>query len=139
MIGALLATIWTVIFSTGDTKGALPHLFYIPIILAALLFGMWGAVATAVAAAVLCGPLLPVDTLTGEAQSPVAILVSGTMFVAIACASNAMFSEWGATFTDPRLAAAVVDRLTFHAHIINTGTSSCRLRATRAKKGAATT
>ena len=57
----------------------------------------------------------------------------------IACASNAMFSEWGATFTDPRLAAAVVDRLTFNAHIINTGTSSYRLRATRAKKGATTT
>ena len=57
----------------------------------------------------------------------------------IACASNAMFSEWGATFTDPRLAAAVVDRLTFNAHIINTGTSSYRLRATRAKKGATNT
>ena len=57
----------------------------------------------------------------------------------IACASNASFSEWGATFTDPRLAAAVVDRLTFNAHIINTGTASYRLRATRAKKGAATT
>jgi DNA replication protein DnaC len=45
----------------------------------------------------------------------------------IACASNAPFSEWGATFTDPRLAAAVVDRLTFNAHIIQTGTSSYRL------------
>ena len=55
----------------------------------------------------------------------------------IACASNAPFSEWGATFTDPRLAAAVVDRLTFRAHIIQTGTDSYRLRATRAaKKGA---
>lgn len=52
----------------------------------------------------------------------------------IACASNAPFSEWGATFTDPRLAAAVVDRLTFNAHIIQTGTSSYRLRATRAGK-----
>jgi DNA replication protein DnaC len=30
----------------------------------------------------------------------------------IAVASNAPFSEWGQTFTDPRLAAAVVDRLT---------------------------
>ncbi len=56
----------------------------------------------------------------------------------IACASNAPFSEWGATFTDPRLAAAVVDRLTFNAHIINTGTQSYRLHATRTKKGAAT-
>ena len=52
----------------------------------------------------------------------------------IACASNAPFSEWGATFTDPRLAAAVVDRLTFRAHIIETGTASYRLRTTRAGK-----
>ncbi|MEJ7702534.1 MAG: IS21-like element helper ATPase IstB [Geodermatophilaceae bacterium] len=59
----------------------------------------------------------------------------------IACASNAPFSEWGQTFTDPRLAAAIVDRLTFRAHIIiTTGTDSYRLRATRAaKKGAANT
>ncbi|HET6920258.1 MAG TPA: IS21-like element helper ATPase IstB [Jiangellaceae bacterium] len=52
----------------------------------------------------------------------------------IACASNAPFSEWGATFTDPRLAAAVVDRLTFNAHIIQTGTKSYRLNATRKTK-----
>jgi DNA replication protein DnaC len=52
----------------------------------------------------------------------------------IACASNAPFSEWGRTFTDPRLAAAVVDRLTFHAHIIQTGTDSYRLRTSRTAK-----
>jgi len=58
----------------------------------------------------------------------------------IACASNAPFSEWGATFTDPRLAAAVVDRLTFNAHIIQTGSSSYRLSAsTRARKEIPTT
>jgi len=56
----------------------------------------------------------------------------------VAAASNAPFSEWGQTFTDPRLAAAVVDRLTFNALIIQTGSQSYRLRATRsAKKGAA--
>jgi DNA replication protein DnaC len=52
----------------------------------------------------------------------------------VACASNASFSDWGATFTDPRLAAAVVDRLTFRAHIIETGAQSYRLRASRAAK-----
>ena len=52
----------------------------------------------------------------------------------IACASNAPFSEWGATFPDPRLAAAVVDRLTFRAHIINTGSNSYRLRTTRTNR-----
>lgn len=61
----------------------------------------------------------------------------------IAIASNAPFSEWGRTFTDPRLAAAVVDRVTYNAHIIETGNDSYRLRATRAaknkKKGAAAT
>lgn len=31
----------------------------------------------------------------------------------IAIASNAPFSEWGRSFTDPRLAAAVVDRVTY--------------------------
>ncbi len=56
----------------------------------------------------------------------------------IACASNAPFREWGTTFTDPRLAAAVVDRLTFNAHIINTGTQSYRLTATRTRKEANT-
>jgi DNA replication protein DnaC len=57
----------------------------------------------------------------------------------VAVASNAPFSEWGQTFTDPRLAAAVVDRLTFNAHILETGTDSYRLRSTRTKNGAAPT
>jgi DNA replication protein DnaC len=52
----------------------------------------------------------------------------------IICASNATFREWGATFSDPRLAAAVVDRMTFKALIIETGTDSYRLRATKAAK-----
>ena len=51
----------------------------------------------------------------------------------VACASNASFSDWGATFTDPRLAAAVVDRLTFRALIIETGTQSYRLRTSRGR------
>jgi len=46
---------------------------------------------------------------------------------AIAVAANAPFSEWSKTFTDPRLAAAVVDRITYRAHIIQTGTTSYRL------------
>src|SRR5258708_39105562 len=51
----------------------------------------------------------------------------------IAIASNAAFSEWTATFTDPRLCAAIVDRLTYDAHIIQTGTDSYRLRTAKAR------
>jgi DNA replication protein DnaC len=53
----------------------------------------------------------------------------------IATGSNLPFSEWGSIIPDPRLVAAIVDRLTFHAHIIETGTESYRLRTTRATKG----
>ena len=45
----------------------------------------------------------------------------------VAIASNESFSGWTKTFTDPRLCAAIVDRLTFNGTIIETGTDSYRL------------
>ncbi|MFI1831615.1 IS21-like element helper ATPase IstB [Streptomyces sp. NPDC020412] len=57
---------------------------------------------------------------------------------AIAVASNRPFTEWDQTFTDKRLCQAIVDRLTFEAHIIETGTQSFRLASTTAKRKAAT-
>lgn len=56
----------------------------------------------------------------------------------VAVASNLPFSEWGTVFPDGRLAAAVVDRLTYRAHVIETGSESYRLRAGRARKGGPT-
>ena len=52
----------------------------------------------------------------------------------IAIASNESFAGWTKTFTDPRLCAAIVDRLTYHGTIIETGTSSYRLNHTRAAR-----
>ncbi|MBF6467508.1 ATP-binding protein [Nocardia beijingensis] len=52
----------------------------------------------------------------------------------VAIASNDSYSGWTKTFTDPRLCAAIVDRLTFGGHIIETGTDSYRLAHTRAAK-----
>jgi DNA replication protein DnaC len=49
----------------------------------------------------------------------------------VAIASNEAFSAWTKTFTDPRLCAAIVDRLTFGGNIIETGTDSYRLAKTR--------
>jgi len=48
----------------------------------------------------------------------------------IATASNLPFSEWGKIITDLRLVAAILDRVTFHAHFIETGSDSYRLRST---------
>ena len=49
----------------------------------------------------------------------------------IAIATNLPFSEWGTVFPDPRLVAAIVDRVTFNAHILETGTQSYRLRTSK--------
>lgn len=49
----------------------------------------------------------------------------------IGLASNLPFSEWGSVFPDPRLVAAIVDRITFNAHILETGTQSYRLRTSK--------
>jgi len=44
------------------------------------------------------------------------------------------FSGWTKTFTDPRLCAAIADRLTLAGNIIETGTSSYRLAHARAQR-----
>ncbi|WP_229916874.1 ATP-binding protein, partial [Streptomyces hydrogenans] len=50
---------------------------------------------------------------------------------------NRPFTEWDQTFTGKRLCQAIVNRLTFEAHIIETGTQSFRLASTTAKRKAA--
>jgi DNA replication protein DnaC len=47
--------------------------------------------------------------------------------------TNLPFSEWTRVFTDARLAKAVVDRITHHAHIIDTGTDSWRFKASKTR------
>jgi DNA replication protein DnaC len=52
----------------------------------------------------------------------------------IGIATNLPFSEWGTVIPDPRLVAAIVDRVTFNAHILETGTQSYRLRTSKTSR-----
>jgi DNA replication protein DnaC len=61
------------------------------------------------------------------------ILTEREETASVAVASNLLFNEWGQVIGDPRLVAAIVDRVTFNAHIIETGTDSDRLRTTKAR------
>jgi DNA replication protein DnaC len=54
----------------------------------------------------------------------------------IGLATNLPFSEWGSVFPDPRLVAAIVDRVTFNAHILETGTKSYRLTTSKTSRPA---
>jgi DNA replication protein DnaC len=49
----------------------------------------------------------------------------------IGIGTNLPFSEWGTVFPDVRLVAAIVDRITFNAHILETGSRSYRLAASK--------
>ncbi|BBC94689.1 AAA family ATPase [Streptomyces rochei] len=53
---------------------------------------------------------------------------------AIAIASNAPFPEWRQTFTDPRLCSAIVGRVTFNTHIVETGTDGFRLAQAKKRR-----
>ncbi len=51
--------------------------------------------------------------------------------------AEAPFGEWNKTVTDERLCGAIVDRLTFKGHVIETGHESYRLLTTLAEREAA--
>ncbi|WP_338895226.1 IS21-like element helper ATPase IstB [Streptomyces sp. TG1A-60] len=50
---------------------------------------------------------------------------------ATAVATNSPFAEWDKTFGDPRLCAAIADRITFRCTLIQTGTDSYRYQVTQ--------
>lgn len=83
LVAALLAGSWALTYAAGGTQSALPHVFYLPIVLAALLFGVWGGLATAVVAMLLCGPAMPVDVAADAGQQLLNWLTRGGFFVTV--------------------------------------------------------
>jgi EAL domain-containing protein (putative c-di-GMP-specific phosphodiesterase class I) len=69
VVALTLANAWTGTYLAGGTRTVMPHLFYIPVIVAAARFRAIGALVVAAVAGVLCGPMMPLDVAAGTDQS----------------------------------------------------------------------
>jgi hypothetical protein len=65
-----LGVSWLIAYLVGGAGVAAPHWFYLPVLYAAARFGCRGAGASALAAGLLAGPLMPLDVAAGVAQQP---------------------------------------------------------------------
>lgn len=100
VIALLLALSWSVVFSAGGTQTAWPHVFYLPIVLAALPFGRKGGMGAGLAATLLCGPLMPMDTAAGVAQGVANWATRGGFFIAVGLLAGATVDVLRRSLTD---------------------------------------
>lgn len=71
IIAALVGMVGWMVYATGGTTYVWAHTIYIPILLAAMLFRVPGALVTAVVAGVMLGPWMPLEVATGRMQETV--------------------------------------------------------------------
>jgi len=82
-IGILIAACWLAAISLGGGTVVAPHWFYIPVFLAGLRFGPFGALVAAGISTFVAGPLLPADAATNTPQALSDWVSRGIFFVLI--------------------------------------------------------
>ncbi len=92
VIVALTALSWLAAYFLGGGTNVAPHWFYIPVFLAGLRFGPFGALVTALISMFVAGPLLPADVATNTPQALSDWVSRGIFFVLIGQFVTALFS-----------------------------------------------
>lgn len=89
LIAVLLVACWALVRAAGGSRTAVPHVFYVPIVLAALPFGIPGGLLAGLAATLLSGPFMPLDTALGEAQEVLNWVARAPFFLGVGALSGA--------------------------------------------------
>lgn len=90
LVGVALSLATIVTYYGGGTTHVLPHLFYVPVVLGAAIFGVRGGLVTGVLAGLLCGPLMPHDVALGVPQTLQNWVVRAVFFTGIGILVGAM-------------------------------------------------
>lgn len=68
LVLASITAVTLLVYATGGIKYVFSHSMYLPILFAGAVFGPLGGLVTGVVAGLALGPLMPIDTETGEMQ-----------------------------------------------------------------------
>ena len=66
VILALMAGVFVLVYATGGVKYVFSHSMYIPVLLGGLGFGVSGGILVGLLGGAVLGPMMPIDTVTGE-------------------------------------------------------------------------
>jgi putative nucleotidyltransferase with HDIG domain len=105
-LGGLLALV--LVRLTGGSPNPLNHVGYLPIVLAAYLFGWRGGLVTAVYVAVLLGPLPTLAGLAGGLEQPDAWAIRGATFALVGGVTGFLFDHARAATIGWRSAAVEI-------------------------------
>lgn len=100
---------WVATYVAGGSSTAVPHAFYVPIIVAAVRFGAPGVFVTSLVAGLLMGPLMPLNVTAGTAQSAGNWATRLVIFVLIG-----QFTAYLVRHSLPSLTTELGDRRTRH-------------------------
>lgn len=88
LLSALFTACWYLVYFTGGAKFVYAHAMYVPVLLAAFIFGLKGGLWGGVLAGLVVGPFMPIDTATGEMQTTANWLFRTGFFVLIGVLSG---------------------------------------------------
>ncbi|MEX0899314.1 MAG: hypothetical protein WD081_01340 [Gammaproteobacteria bacterium] len=131
VISTLVIAVGWFVFATGGTAYVYAHSIYVPILLAAMVFNVQGAILTALAAGLMLGPLMPLYVEQGIPQQTINWIYRTGFLTAVGAFAGVLFSALQAQLTRLR-------RLAFEdleTHLPNRLSLEADLRAAMSRGG----